>query len=230
MGLLGLSSEARDVWIRRAICSRACRWPIIRAFDQIGQFQDRLDLVLDHPADGDPRPVLHHGGHGLLVGGGQDQGRFALQLVQLGLQGLEFFEQRRALVGGQRLASVAARARRRLHGSDGGRGIGRLFQLAGGAFDLAQIAAEPGAEAEHFFHQFAFARPAGLQPLEPLAFVGQFRRRRGLPRGGVDADRRFPLDDLQFGFQGFDPPAAVVHFGRHGMLADGDPRRPYPAD
>ena len=31
IGLLGLSRLARDVWIRRAIVSRACRWPMIRS-------------------------------------------------------------------------------------------------------------------------------------------------------------------------------------------------------
>ena len=31
MGLLGLSRLARDVWIRRAIVSSACRWPMIRS-------------------------------------------------------------------------------------------------------------------------------------------------------------------------------------------------------
>ncbi|CRM86896.1 hypothetical protein [Pseudomonas sp. 22 E 5] len=46
----------------------------------------------------------------------------------------------------------------------------------------------------------------------------------GLTRTNGNADGMLAGDDLQLGFQRFDATAAVVHFGRHGVQADGDAR------
>ena len=80
-----------------------------------------------------------------------------------------------------------------------------------------------GAEIKHLFHQFALAGPAGVQLLQLLALFDQFRLGSRFPCSRLDPHHRFALDDLQFRLQGFDPPAAVVHFGRYRILADGDP-------
>jgi len=48
-----------------------------------------------------------------------------------------------------------------------------------------------------------------------------FRQRRG-----VDADRLFATDDLEFRVQRFDTSAAIFELRGNGMLADGDTRAP----
>src|SRR5262249_31751923 len=53
---------------------------------RIDQLEHRLDLVLDHSADGDARPVRHHGGDRLGVDTRQDQRKLALSLDELRLQ------------------------------------------------------------------------------------------------------------------------------------------------
>ena len=52
----------------------------------VGELQDGLDLVLDHPAHRDAGPVGHDGGHGLGVDAGQDQRGVALRLGELRLE------------------------------------------------------------------------------------------------------------------------------------------------
>ena len=52
----------------------------------VGELEDGLDLVLDHPAHGDAGPVGDDGGDGLGVDAGQDQRRLALRLGELRLE------------------------------------------------------------------------------------------------------------------------------------------------
>ena len=54
--------------------------------ERVDELQDGLDLVLDHPAHRDPRPVGHDGGHGLSIDAGQDQRGIALRLGEGRLQ------------------------------------------------------------------------------------------------------------------------------------------------
>ena len=54
--------------------------------ERVDELQDRFDLVLDHPAHGNARPIGHHGGHGLTVDARQDQRRVALRLREGRLQ------------------------------------------------------------------------------------------------------------------------------------------------
>jgi hypothetical protein len=70
--------------MRLAIISIAWSWPMTR-WPACRQLEHGLDLVARHAADRDAGPVGHHAGHGLVVDGGQDQRRLALQRGQLGL-------------------------------------------------------------------------------------------------------------------------------------------------
>ena len=86
--------------MRLAIISSAWSWPITRLARAVGQLQDGFDLVAHHAADRNAGPVADHRGHRLVVDGGQDQRRFALQRGQLVLHVLQ-------------LRAAALRARRR---------------------------------------------------------------------------------------------------------------------
>jgi hypothetical protein len=74
MGLPGLSSPARLVWMRL----RDRGEPVVLPDDALGEgfaeFEDRFDLVLDHPPDGDAGPVGDDGGDGARVAAREDQG------------------------------------------------------------------------------------------------------------------------------------------------------------
>ena len=67
IGLFGLSSRAREVWMRLAIISSAWSLADDALVQRVGQLQHGLDLVLDHPADRNAGPVRDDRGHRLLV-------------------------------------------------------------------------------------------------------------------------------------------------------------------
>ena len=69
------------------------------------QAKHGLDLVLDHPADRDARPVRHHRRHGLLVDQRQHERVLALQRRELALDRRERFEATAPVALGGRLAT-----------------------------------------------------------------------------------------------------------------------------
>ena len=72
IGLFGLSSLARLVWMRLAIICDAVLLADDALADDPGEVQDLLHLVGDHPADGDAGPVRDDRRHRLLVDMGVD--------------------------------------------------------------------------------------------------------------------------------------------------------------
>ena len=67
IGLFGLSSRAREVWMRLAIMSRPCSWPMTRLPSVSASSSTVFDLVLHHAADRDAGPVGDHAGDRLRV-------------------------------------------------------------------------------------------------------------------------------------------------------------------
>ena len=60
IGLFGLSSFAREVWMRLAIISRRMALADDALVERVGELEHRLDLVLHHPADRNAGPVGDH--------------------------------------------------------------------------------------------------------------------------------------------------------------------------
>ena len=201
IGLFGLSSSAREVWMRLAIISSAWCWPITRWLSVSASFSTRLDLVLDHAADRNAGPVRDDRRDRLLVDARQDQRRLALQ---------------------RRRASPAARRARRAaaaHARSGGRrgvagGVrGRLLRVAPPASSLLPV---PSTRSPPL-PQLGADRRGCDRRARFSAFQRCFELARGASRssrafrssplralGRVDADGLFAADDLELGLQRLD--------------------------
>ncbi len=92
-----------------------------------------------------------------------------------------------------------------------------------GGIDRAAFAAQLGAQLQNLVHQIFLFLPAGVQLRQPRFLGLQFFGGGSLTLGGVDTDRRFAGDDLQFGFQPLDAAAAVLDLRRHRVQADRHP-------
>lgn len=90
------------------------------------------------------------------------------------------------------------------------------------AVHQADVLPQLGAGCQQFVHQGLLLCPAAFQLGQALALGSQEVLAVDLAVANGNADRLFPGDDLQLGFQGLDAPAAIVHLGRHGVQADGD--------
>ena len=195
----------------------------------VGDGQDAGDLVLDHPADGDARPVAHHGRDGVGVDLGEHHGAVALGAAHLG--------QRRVELG---LGLGEGELGRGLDGGFRGGGVGRP------AGELDARGALVAGQRRDGLGRHALRPPRGLEggprglgllergllgvPLHGDGVeVGLGRRQRllqlGHPvgRAGV-ASLDLALGDLDLDTQQLDPALAVLHLSRGGVLADGDAR------
>jgi hypothetical protein len=86
------------------------------------------------------------------------------------------------------------------------------------------VAAQLGADAEDLLDKRLLLVPALLQELQAvlLGLGHQLVVGFGLARRRLDADRLLAADDPELGVERLDAPPAVVHLGRHGVLADRD--------
>ncbi|EAQ03151.1 63 kDa protein [Pseudooceanicola batsensis HTCC2597] len=174
--------------------------------------ENRLDLVLDHAADRDARPVADDAGHRLVVDDGHDQRRVALKLFQLGILGPERGQKRLALVFSQCRAD--------------GRGFGGLvggLALAGvGRLDRLPALAQLGAQVDDLGDERLFRVPFRGQVRQADLLGLHVRFDRGAALGHVVSGGLVPADDLELGGQCLDPALAVIDRRGHGVLADRD--------
>ena len=205
IGLLGFSRPAREVWMRRAIISSACSWPITRWLERVGELQHGLDLVLDHAADRDAGPVGDHRGDGLRVDGGQDQRRLALQLRQLACSSCSS-------------VSSASRSMRAPPAP-----LSALASARFGRLDLRRLAsraarrAARGSRSTSSFSVFQRASSSARRSFSArqlLAGVAPRGRRSSTPTA---FSRPMMASSVS---QRLDAAAAVLDLGGHGVLAD----------
>jgi hypothetical protein len=174
----------------------------------VGELEHRLDLVLDHAAYGDARPVADDRGHRLRVHDRQDQRLVALHAGELRRELVQLRAQRRALGLGQRLRLGARRG----------------FEPAGRARDRSRPRPERGADREDLLDERLLRPPARLEPDQALPLARELELRGGLARADVPAGGLLAADDLQLDAERLDAPAAVLDLRGHGVLADGDAR------
>ena len=161
---------------------------------RFAQAQNRVELVLDHAADGNAGPVCHHAGHGLSIDRGHDQWRVALQGCKLFLHAVQFAQQGFAAawcVGGCCCLGI--------------------HRLATGAQFLAQR--------KHLLDDGFLFVPTHLQLGQPFALKPELLGDFAAAAADVHAHRGFAADDAFLDFQRLDAPHAVFDFGRRGVLA-----------
>ena len=155
---------------------------------------------------------------------GKISGRLALQLRQLVLRLFQLREQRRPLrlVGGcLRLLRGRRRRRGRLAVLGRGRvGAGHRGPVDGVAVAAQRARASPGScrPAPSPTSSASPARRAAWSRASSFSFTS-FSRSVGIP-----ARRLLAADDRELGLERLDAAAAVLHLGRHRVLADGDAR------
>ncbi|MNS83842.1 hypothetical protein D3C72_1176450 [compost metagenome] len=181
----------------------------------VGQGKYCGDLVLDHAANGNPRPLGNHGRHGLLIDRWQNQRLLALYLGKFRLRLLQLLHQLRALLFGQRQLHGHVRITR-----DGcsrcrrGRSIRRRVRLRPGD---RRKASERGLRIE-FLAQLEDLGYDGMLPLPAFSALAQSNVQRAEPGGDelcalrmTDADRfltqknvSFRAKQCDFAFNGLD--------------------------
>ena len=178
----------------------------------IGQVEHIFNLVANHLADRDTGPVGYHRCHGLCVNAGKNERTLALQLFELGLQAPQVFQKRLAL--GVTRSCL---------------GYGGLiftrFGFFGGSFNRpARRFAQFGANIKNCIHQALLGLPVFIQFFLLLVRLGQVALDPLATLGMVEPHGLFARQDFQLGFERRDAAPAILHFGRHGVLADGHAR------
>ena len=216
IGLLGLSSLAREVWMRCAIISSAWRWPMTRSLERVGELEHRLDLVLHHPADRNAGPVRDDRRRPPARRRvGRMSGRLALQLGELRPAARAESASSFCVRSGVARASTA----RLRAGAVGSRARG------GGCACRAPSTGFPPARSfsrsSRMPSTSAFSsRQRSSSPPSRSRSAASFASASARRDLGVDADRLLAPDDLELGLQRLDAAPAVLDLRRRRVLAD----------